>query len=1047
MKAIRLWLSGFFVAGSLAGLNAQNLLWSWESDSVNQASAPFAATFQADSLAPAWLRRGPGLSASSLANAYSSSSWSTASAAQALRDGHFLALTLVPDSAFSLSLSSLDFNFRRSSTGPDSLRWYYSLDSLHWQALDSVLYFGNSPSNGAAFGPINLSGVAALQNRPAGAPIYLRLCGWNASSAAGTGAIGRLAGPDLRIWGQRSSLSGPAAPQSLSATALSTTRIQVQAQPNATGDSLLILAHSQNQFPTPTGIYQGGDSLNGGVRVIYFGAGPVALNHDSLRPNQLYHYRAYSFRQGQYSLARVAQAQTLSGLLPGLNLQDSSRYRIDFDQSLTGVNEGPFGGSGFSPNPSWGQLNSNAWQIRGLSDGDLEFGASGSSGDFARGLSTGGSFTGGIYSFERDSANFALGWQATGSDMAPGYVYLRLNNATADTIRALSLAYSLYEYNDQTRSSGLALDYSFDLQQFTADSTMVAYTEEQVGGPVAWRGLRRITRLTDLAWPPGQPLYLRWSSTDHSGSGSRDEMALDDIEVQIAGPQADAILAQDAQYDQLTVGERAQLQLQPGSHLEIGPRAIRNEGLIQIQSGACLLQSDSLDGNSGGGRYQVERSIWAADRQRYSFWSSPVKQAYIDSVFANTNPLDRYRFSPDTTAAGYQSFTSGLMEVGEGYALTPAADQALVSIDDWRRFEGQVNNGRIQFFISGTSTGDYVLLGNPYPSALDFRAFAAANPDIHPTVYYWDASPPALGESDFAYWNASGPLAVGNSRRAAPSPFIPSGQGFMVKVNRPGNHLFTFENSMRRGRKNQNQRFFKKEAPALRLALQHEGGTISYTLLAFRSEATEAWDAEWDAERFAAHQFHSLYSFLDSRALSIQALPPLYGDEERWLSLGLDLWQTGAYQLKIDSLINWPQDWQILLQDSSAASSHDLQAGPWSFYCESSRGRDRSLRLLLRPKKDALLGTTEARPNAKELQWHQRASALHLRWPTDSDPIRALRLYNLAGQLVAELSVSAGVNSIEWSLPNLNASLYLISLERASGARQCHKVYFQSSKN
>ncbi|WP_288004693.1 hypothetical protein [Thermonema sp.] len=42
---------------------------------------------------------------------------------------------------------------------------------------------------------------------------------------------------------------------------------------------------------------------------------------------------------------------------------------ITFDATLSGVNDGQFAGSGFSPAPSGGQLDSDAWAVTGLSDG------------------------------------------------------------------------------------------------------------------------------------------------------------------------------------------------------------------------------------------------------------------------------------------------------------------------------------------------------------------------------------------------------------------------------------------------------------------------------------------------------------------------------------------------------------------------------------------------------------------------------------------------------------------------------------------------------
>mgnify|MGYP001120387188 CR=1 FL=1 len=86
---------------------------------------------------------------------------------------------------------------------------------------------------------------------------------------------------------------------------------------------------------------------------------------------------------------------------------EDTDFVIDFDNSFAVVNNGPFDGSGFSPSPVTGQLNSQAWETTGMSDGNSNFGDTETSGDFARGSSTGGETSGGFYAFETSSNDFS----------------------------------------------------------------------------------------------------------------------------------------------------------------------------------------------------------------------------------------------------------------------------------------------------------------------------------------------------------------------------------------------------------------------------------------------------------------------------------------------------------------------------------------------------------------------------------------------------------------------------------------------------------------
>ena len=124
-----------------------------------------------------------------------------------------------------------------------------------------------------------------------------------------------------------------------------------------------------------------------------------------------------------------------------LSLQDgTSNYLIDFDASVSGVNSGSFTGSGFATSPSNGQLDADAWATTGLSDASKDFGISNTSGDHARGSSSGGVSTGGHYSFDIGGGNRALGIQPTGSDWTPGTLTLRINNNSTSVINEMDVS-------------------------------------------------------------------------------------------------------------------------------------------------------------------------------------------------------------------------------------------------------------------------------------------------------------------------------------------------------------------------------------------------------------------------------------------------------------------------------------------------------------------------------------------------------------------------------------------------------------------------------
>jgi hypothetical protein len=190
-----------------------------------------------------------------------------------------------------------------------------------------------------------------------------------------------------------------------------------------------------------------------------------------------------------------------------------------------------FDGSGFAPTPSAGQLDSDTWIVTGMSDGDLSFGGTGTSGDYARSSSTGGVTTGGVYAFDVGSGNIALGSQAAGSDFTPGSFILRVDNESGSSATGFQIAYDIFVYNDQGRSNSFNFSYSTDNSTFTDVGSLDYTSPEAADGSPAWTQIGRSSSTITVAIPSGSSVYFSWTGDDVGGSGSRDEFALDNISI------------------------------------------------------------------------------------------------------------------------------------------------------------------------------------------------------------------------------------------------------------------------------------------------------------------------------------------------------------------------------------------------------------------------------------------------------------------------------------------------------------------------------------
>ncbi|MBP8916691.1 MAG: T9SS type A sorting domain-containing protein [Chitinophagales bacterium] len=191
-----------------------------------------------------------------------------------------------------------------------------------------------------------------------------------------------------------------------------------------------------------------------------------------------------------------------------------------------------FAGAGFQPGGGVGMLNSDTWSAIGFSDGDVAFGGTAVSGDFARGSTMGLVITGGVYAVDI-TGNQGLMVQPVDGDFTPGSFILKLQNNTGEAIGSFDLAYTIYVLNDAGRSNSFNLGYSYDNVTWY-NVPDADYTSPEAGDFTPYM-TNITTSISALSIADGALFYLSWTGNDVSGAGTRDEFALDDIVIN-AGP-------------------------------------------------------------------------------------------------------------------------------------------------------------------------------------------------------------------------------------------------------------------------------------------------------------------------------------------------------------------------------------------------------------------------------------------------------------------------------------------------------------------------------
>lgn len=215
---------------------------------------------------------------------------------------------------------------------------------------------------------------------------------------------------------------------------------------------------------------------------------------------------------------------------------------VTFGSTLAGVSNGTYTGTGFLSSPGTGKLDSDGWAVTGFSDGNLAFGSIKTSGDYARGTTTMlspttdiGATVGGLYAYTGapfSIVNPALLIQPTDVDFTPGTLTLRIiNNHPYEQIYLLDVEYDLWVRNNTSTSNKVSFSWSEDDVTYTPVSSLdYSSPAAAAASGIVSTGTHACT-ITGIDVVPGEYFYIRWTISDVSGSGERDEFYFDDITV------------------------------------------------------------------------------------------------------------------------------------------------------------------------------------------------------------------------------------------------------------------------------------------------------------------------------------------------------------------------------------------------------------------------------------------------------------------------------------------------------------------------------------
>lgn len=325
-------------------------------------------------------------------------------------------------------------------------------------------------------------------------------------------------------------------------------------------------------------------------------------------------------------------------------------------------------------------------------------------------------------------------------------------------------------------------------------------------------------------------------------------------------------------------------------------------------------------------------------------------------------------------------------------------------------FEGITNTGNQTFLFTSTGLG-YNLMGNPYPSSVDWDEVSIPA-DLNGHFQLWD---PTIGANgDYVYYTETG--GPGNTT----TQYIPSGQGFFTQAT--GSGTFTLDNS---SRTHGTQTFYKNTTVTGEMLLLKVSGNdiTTQTAIRFIEEATPQIDRLFDIQKIISGNpdIPNLYTHSENQKMAINTLPTINGHEV--IPVSFDAGMDGHYSILAEELALIPEDVPVYLEDISLNYIQNLRLNPdYSFQYTSGNIREFKVHF-----KD-ITGIEEDNKEITGIKCYLSNETLIVDILSSEyfNDHTNISVYNMAGQLMLQTKTTKAHTEIPF---HGNAAIYLVHIQ------------------
>ena len=342
----------------------------------------------------------------------------------------------------------------------------------------------------------------------------------------------------------------------------------------------------------------------------------------------------------------------------------------------------------------------------------------------------------------------------------------------------------------------------------------------------------------------------------------------------------------------------------------------------------------------------------------------------------------------------------------------------------------QVYSTALTYTPSGTSAADgWHLVGNPYPSEIDWNAPGWNKAGLDNTVYFFDQA-----NNRYAYYTGlPNPLGINGG-----SQYIPCMQGFYVKVSNASGGTLGMTKNVRSSMLNRDNWRTASEQSIIRLTAS-SGDFSDETIVRLYDDATENFDSHLDAHKLMNSGSNpNISTVLSNVDYSINTLPSKM--HKKVIPVKLVAAVSGNYIIRAN-IEGFYTSTEVLLEDRLLATRQDLNVNPE--YTARLIAGDTTSRFYLHFKNsDALTITDNTNSAASEdfiiTSYQQNVS---LDFPNQYSGKVNVSVIDAVGNSVYAIENGEVLSGkMTFSLPQLNTGVYLVKVQTQSG-NKIQRVY------